>query len=324
MDQSSIIRNYLQNELREFDTLFRESIISTNPRIQEIVDYVFKSDGKRIRPMLVFLSAKACGEINDVSFHGAVTIELLHTASLIHDDVVDNAKLRRGRSSVNDVYDNRRSILVGDYFLASALQESEKTKNFEIINMVSELGKNLAEGELNQHSLATEVIIDENEYFNVIDKKTASLMSACTKIGAISANVSRELVDTFSELGRIFGICFQIKDDIFDYYKTDVGKPTGNDIREGKITLPLIFALKNAPTNDSSEMLEIISKGAYTSMNIENLLQFAKDNGGISYSYDIMDKLINKGEEIISNIEIDKDIESMLILLFSYFRERAY
>ena len=296
MDQNQAIKDFLREELEQFDLYLKCSIKNDNPRIANIVDYTFRSEGKHIRPILVFLAAKACGKITPETYHGAVTVELLHMATLIHDDVVDESMIRRRQPSVNAVFDNRRAVLVGDYFLSSALRESIKTHNFEIIEIIAELGLKLSEGELNQYAIANEFLIDEKEYFHVIDKKTASLFQACTKIGAITAGADRKTIDIFEHFGRYLGICFQIRDDIFDYYKVDIGKPTGSDIREGKITLPLIYALDHAPEDISREMLQIITSHDYSLQNIDKLLTFAKENGGIDYAYAKMDEFCQKPE----------------------------
>ncbi len=305
MDESQVIKESLRDELNQFDTYLWKSLENNNSRISEILRHAFKVDGKRIRPMLVFLVAKCCGEITPATYHGAVTVELLHMATLMHDDVVDEASTRRGQPSSNAVFDNKRSVLAGDYVLSSALRESVKTNSLEIIGIISELGQNLAEGELNQYSLVNEIIIDEEEYFKVIDKKTASLLYACAKIGAITASADRFTIDEFGKAGRILGIAFQIRDDIFDYYKADVGKPTGNDIREGKITLPLIYALNHAPQELSDEMMKIIRSSDFSAGNIELLLDFAKSNGGIEYARKTIDNLLEEAEQIIENVSID-------------------
>ncbi|OPZ25407.1 MAG: Octaprenyl-diphosphate synthase [Bacteroidetes bacterium ADurb.BinA174] len=208
--------------------------------------------------------------------------------------------------------------------LSSALQESIKTDNLEIIGLISELGQNLAEGELNQYSLANEIIIDEKEYFKVIDKKTASLFYACAKIGAITAGADRITIDEFGKVGRILGIAFQIRDDIFDYYKTDIGKPTGNDIREGKITLPLIYAFKNAPKEVSDEKMNIIRSFDFSPENIEILLNFAKHYGGIEYAQKTMETLLEEAEQIIRNVSIDNEYKIMLNLLLMYLKNRLF
>lgn len=324
MDQSQIIRDFLQEELELFNTYLRESIKSDNPRISGIIDYVFNTNGKRLRPMLVLLVAKACGQIIPETYHGAVTVELLHTATLIHDDVIDKSDMRRGRHSVNAVFDNTKAVLVGDYLLSSALTESVKTKDLNIVRIMSELGKSLAEGELVQFSLAEEILIDEASYFQVIEKKTASLLRASTTIGAITGGASPEIVSEFNRLGGILGICFQIRDDIFDYYKNDVGKPTGNDIREGKLTLPLIYALQHAPSNLSDEILQIIQSRDYSDENIEKVLDFAKEEGGVEYAYEKIRQLLNEAEEIISKLVIDDQLKDLLRLLLIYLNNRKY
>src|SRR5690554_4814208 len=263
MDQSQLIKDFLQEELILFDEYMLNSVKSDNPRITEMVNYLFKTKGKRLRPILVLLTAKACGGIIPETYHGAVTVELLHSATLIHDDVIDKSEIRRGRRSVNAVYDNTQAVLIGDYLLSTALMESVKTNDLDIVRIISELGKNLSEGELDQFSLANNIIVDEKAYFDVIDKKTGSLMRASIVIGAITGGAGSEMISKFTTLGTILGICFQIRDDIFDYYNNDVGKPTGNDIREGKITLPLIYALKNAPRDLSEGMMQIIESREY-------------------------------------------------------------
>ena len=322
MDESQVIKESLRDELNQFDIYLWKSLENNNSRISEILRHAFKVDGKRIRPMLVFLVAKCCGEITPATYHGAVTVELLHMATLMHDDVVDEASTRRGQPSSNAVFDNKRSVLAGDYVLSSALRESVKTNNLEIIGIISELGQNLAEGELNQYSLVNEIIIDEEEYFKVIDKKTASLLYACAKIGAITAGADRFTIDEFGKAGRILGIAFQIRDDIFDYYKADVGKPTGNDIREGKITLPLIYALNHAPQALSDEMMKIIRSCDFSLVNIELLLEFAKSNGGIEYAQKTIDNLLEEAEQIIENVSIDNEFKIILNLLVMYLKNR--
>ena len=322
MDESQVIKESLRDELNQFDIYLWKSLENNNSRISEILRHAFKVDGKRIRPMLVFLVAKCCGEITPATYHGAVTVELLHMATLMHDDVVDEESTRRGQPSSNAVFDNKRSVLAGDYVLSSALRESVKTNNLEIIGIISELGQNLAEGELNQYSLVNEIIIDEEEYFKVIDKKTASLLYACAKIGAITAGADRVTIDEFGKAGRILGIAFQIRDDIFDYYKADVGKPTGNDIREGKITLPLIYALNHAPQALSDEMMKIIRSCDFSLVNIELLLEFAKSNGGIEYAQKTIDNLLEEAEQIIENVSIDNEFKIILNLLVMYLKNR--
>lgn len=324
MEQNQVIIDSLHKELSQFNICLREALKSDNNRINEIVNHAFKVEGKRIRPMLVFLVAKSCGKINQATYHGAATVELLHTATLMHDDVVDESAMRRGQPSANMVFDNKRSILTGDYVLSSALLESVKTENIEIVEIIAGLGKNLSEGELNQYSLVNELVVDEEEYFRVIELKTASLLEACAKIGAITAGADKNTVYEFGRIGHLLGLAFQLRDDIFDYFNSDVGKPTGNDIREGKITLPLIYALRNAPKAISEEMVSIIRSSDFTPENIEKLLSFAKENGGIDYTQDAIDRYLEEAKKNIDRITLNDEIKPALHQLIAFLSNREY
>ena len=323
MDKKLLIAKPVAEELKKFNTYYKDSVFCNNVRIQEIIDYIMKSDGKRIRPTLLLLAAKACGEINSVTYNAAITVELLHTASLIHDDVVDESKIRRGMASLNAIYDNKMAVLAGDYFLSTALIKSVLTGNIELISNISDLGRDLAEGELNQLSLVKELIIDEDEYFQVIKKKTASLMSVCMRIGAMSANASEEDVEKFTKLGELLGLCFQLRDDIFDYFTDAIGKPTGNDIREGKITLPLLYAIRNAPENEKKELLSVILSYNYTEENIQKLISYAKEHGGIDYAYKKIEEFKEEAEKIISTIP-NVEVREALDATVEYIVKRAY
>ncbi len=324
MDQSQLIQDFLREELLLFDEYLLNSVKSDNPHITEMVNYLFRSKGKRLRPTLVLLTAKACGGITPETYHGAVTVELLHSATLVHDDVIDKSEKRRGRRSVNAVYDNTQAVLIGDYLLSTALMESVKTNDLNIVRIISELGQNLSEGELNQFSLASEIIIDEKAYFDVIDKKTASLMRASILIGAITGGADNEMISKFSSLGTILGICFQIRDDIFDYFSSDVGKPTGTDIREGKITLPLIYALKNAPVDLSDRMMKIIESRDYSEEHISMLLEFAIAYHGVAYAREKIDEYLAAAETIINDFTFHNEIKTVMNLFLSYLKERSY
>ncbi len=324
MDQSAMFKEIIQDELVQFDEYMAKALRNDKSHVSDIVEYAFKRDGKRIRPMLVFLVAKACGGVTAATFHGAVTVELLHSATLIHDDVIDESHTRRGRPSVNAIFDNKRSVLAGDYILSSSLVESTKTNNIEVIGLIAELGRNLAEGELSQYALANEIIIDEERYLDVIDKKTASLLYACTKIGAITGGASRDVIESFGLVGKYMGMAFQIQDDIFDYYSNDVGKPTGNDIREGKITLPLIYALRNSSEEKFKEMMSIIESQDYSPSNIDTLLSFAKDSGGIEYAEEKKSDYLKQSEDIIKKLSLNQDYKEALELLLFYLKNRKY
>lgn len=324
MDQGQQIRDLLRKELFRFEEYLQASVRSDNPLISEMLGYLFNTSGKRLRPLLVLMTAKACGGITPETYHGAVTVELLHTATLVHDDVIDKSDIRRGKRSLHAIYDNTQAVLLGDYLLSTALKESVKTKDLNIIQIISELGQNLAEGELNQFTLADKIIVDEAAYFEVVDKKTASLIRASITIGAITGGADHAMLSIFSKLGSILGICFQIRDDIFDYFKRDVGKPTGNDIREGKITLPMIYALQHASDAISDEMMQLITSRNYTDEHITRLLAFAREQGGIDYAYGKIDALITEAEEIVSGFHFSEEMESLMRLFLSYLKNRKY
>lgn len=323
MDKKLLLAKPVAEELKKFNALYKESVYCDNSRIQEIIDYTMRSDGKHIRPTLLLLAAKACGDINNTTYNAAITVELLHTASLIHDDVVDESKIRRGKASLNAIYDNKMAVLAGDFFLSTALIKSVLTGNIDIISNISGLGRDLAEGELNQLSLVKELILDEEEYFEVIRKKTASLMSVCMRIGAISVGANAENVAKFTELGELLGLCFQLRDDIFDYFSDSIGKPTGNDIREGKVTLPLLYALREAPEEDKKELLSIIFSYDYTEDNIERLITYAKEHGGIDYAYAKIEELKSKAEILINTIP-NSEVKQALETATEYIIERVY
>lgn len=324
MDYKHLAVAVISEELKRFDLLYN-SIRSENSHLQKMIEHMYKADGKKIRPILLLLTAKALGEVNYKTYHAAVTIELLHTATLIHDDVVDDAHMRRGQPSLNSVFDNRKTVLCGDYYLSSALTQSVLTEDLEIVSIIANLGKKLAEGELQQLIIADEVIIDEEEYFNVIRKKTASLLSACMKIGALTVNADKKVVNQFSELGELIGMSVQLRDDIFDYFNDNIGKPTGNDIREGKITLPLLHALKHADVTDSQRAKIIVQDKDFTTENISYLIDFAKQNGGIEYTYAVLDENTEKAKEIIADMEFQTEgLKESFFSVLLYLKERKY
>ena len=324
MDYKNLAVAAISDELKIFDSMYN-SMKSDNPRLQKMIEYMYKADGKKIRPILLLLTAKALGEINEATYHAAVTIELLHTATLIHDDVVDEADMRRGQPSLNSIFDNRKTVLCGDFFLSSALTQSVLTQDLEIVSTIANLGKKLAEGELQQLLIADEVIISEEEYFNVIRQKTASLLSACMKIGALTVNADKEVVNKFSELGELIGMSFQLRDDIFDYFDTNIGKPTGNDIREGKITLPLIYAFEHTGVIDNEKAGVIVENKDYTDENIAYLIDFAKQHGGIEYTYSVLEQTTEKAKQIISEMNFDTEgLKDSFMSVIQYLKERKY
>jgi octaprenyl-diphosphate synthase len=322
MDYIKRIKQPVIAEYRLFNDSFLSSLSSTTLRLQSAIDKIMQSVGKRVRPLLVLLTAKACGGITDNTVNSAVLLELLHTASLIHDDVIDETKERRGVPSLNAFFDNRVSVLVGDYILSSALIRSIQTGDIRIMSIVSEVGKALAEGEIKQLEVSEEVILDENSYLQVIKKKTAMLLSACAEIGAISANATDEQVNCCRLFGEYLGYCFQIKDDVFDYFTDqDIGKPTGNDIIEGKVTLPLLYALHNENSKERAYYRQIILDKDFTPHHIHELIAFAKASGGIDYAVSRMKAYHDEAVAIIRKLP-DSESRNSLLLLTDYVMER--
>ena len=296
-----IIRHRLGAELDAMNALIRCSLATSDPLMGRVVEQYLRTKGKQIRPLLVLLSARMFGDINESTLHAAAALEMLHNATLIHDDVVDNADYRRRTPTINKDFDNRIAVLVGDFFVSTALQEAIKTKDMKAVVSVAELGKELSLGEIDQISNARDRSFDEDRYFQVISKKTASLFMKCVKMGAESAEASEEDIMRAVQYARLLGLCFQIKDDIFDYYEDkEVGKPTGNDLRENKVSLPLIYALHNAPREEAEKMKALLRRGDLDDTEIASLIEFAKDNGGIDYSYAVMDHMRREGDGILS------------------------
>ena len=310
------------SEFEQFKVDFSKILHSEVPLLQSAIEQVFQTTGKHIRPLLLLLTAKACGEPNDTTKIAAVIIEALHTTTLIHDDVVDETKQRRGIPSLNAVFDNRIAVLTGDYFLAGTMLRALDTGNISIIKILANVCRELSEGELMQLDNAKNNLISEEAYLKMIGKKTSTLISACSEIGAISVNASPEIIHKCHLFGKYLGYCFQIKDDIFDYFEnTELGKPTGNDIREGKVTLPLLYALKVAPQEETKHYLEIIKQRNFSAENIKSLINFALCHGGIEYAESRLLDYKNKAIDIIKNFP-PSDARESLLLLADFFSER--
>lgn len=317
MDYLSRIKQPIESELSDFNNLFAEALSHTDGLLSQALAYIRQRTGKRMRPMLILLIARNYGQVSDVTQNAAVGLELLHTASLVHDDVVDESEERRGQASVNATYDNKVAVLVGDYLLSTALLHVAYTKNTNIVKYLAELGRTLASGEILQLSNISNDKISEDVYYQVIKQKTAALFEACCAIGALSAGATDEDIEKAKVFGQNLGIIFQIRDDIFDYFdSTEIGKPTGNDMAEGKLTLPVIFALND--TNDSS-MLELaykVKNRTATSDEISRLVAFVKDNGGIDYAKKRMEDFhldcMNYIDEQVSSKEIKDSLKCYL------------
>ena len=285
MDYISVIKQPIESELEDFVQLFNESLSHTDGLLQQVLDHIRKRAGKRMRPMLILLMAKNFGRVTDATLHAAVGLELLHTASLVHDDVVDESKQRRGQLSVNAEYDNKVAVLVGDYILSTALLYVSRTHSEIVVRYLSELGRTLSNGEILQLSNIQNEEISEQAYYRVIQQKTAALFEACASIGALSAGASEDDIHQAKVFGSNLGMIFQIRDDIFDYYdNSDIGKPTGNDMTEGKLTLPVIYALNTTRDADMLALARKVKSGDVSREEIERLVEFTKQNGGIEYA----------------------------------------
>lgn len=297
------IRNQLGVELDAMNDIIRTSLSTSDPLMGRVVEQYLRTKGKQIRPLLVLLSAKLFGDINASTLHAAAALEMLHNATLIHDDVVDNADYRRRTPTLNKDFDNRIAVLVGDFFVSTALQEAIKTKDMKAVVSVAELGKELSLGEIDQISNARERSIDESRYIDVISKKTASLFMKCVKMGAETTEATDSEIAALVEYARLLGLCFQIKDDIFDYYEDkEVGKPTGNDLRENKVSLPLIYAINSDYGEKGAMMRSLLQRGDLSDEEIRLLIEFAKDNGGIDYAYSVMEKMRDEGEMLLHTL----------------------
>ena len=312
MDTSSLIKTPIAAELDDFKKLFDSSLTSSNFLLNEVISHIRQKNGKMMRPMLLLLMAKLYGRICPETLHAAVSLELLHTASLVHDDVVDESTERRGQLSVNAIYNNKVAVLVGDYLLATSLVQVGKTHNYAIIEVVSRLGQNLSEGELLQLSNVSSLQFSEEVYFDVIRKKTAVLFAACTKSGALSVGVTDEYI----------GLCFQIKDDIFDYYDSKkIGKPTGNDMLEGKLTLPVLYALNSTKDKAAEEIAVKVKSGSATTDEIDYLIEFAKQQGGIEYAVQTMLAFKEKALSLLLTLP-DTDVKTALVAYLNYVVDR--
>lgn len=285
MDYLSIITEPISSELTDFIALFNQSLSHTNGMLTQALDHIRQRAGKRMRPILILLMAKNFGRITDATQHAAVGLELLHTASLVHDDVVDESGERRGQASVNQVFDNKVAVLVGDYILSTALLQVSYTHSEVIVRCLAELGRTLSNGEILQLSNIQNQNISEDIYYQVIKQKTAALFEACAALGAVSAGATESEIESARRFGRNLGIIFQIRDDIFDYYDHgEIGKPTGNDMIEGKLTLPVIYALNTTQDEEMITLARKVKNGSVTDEEIARLVAFTKVHGGIEYA----------------------------------------
>jgi octaprenyl-diphosphate synthase len=278
------IKKPIAEQLDLFEDKFKQSMQSSVPLLDRITHYIVKRKGKQVRPMFVFFAAGVCGEINEATHRGAALVELLHTATLVHDDVVDNAYERRGFFSVNALWKNKIAVLVGDFLLAKGLSLSIRNDDFKLLKIVTEAVEQMSEGELLQMEKARRLDIDEAVYFEVIKKKTASLISSCCACGAASTTDNDEAVERMHQFGEKIGIAFQIKDDLFDFGLDDIGKPLGNDIKEKKLTLPLIYALKKATKKEKRYYINLVKNHNENNEKVKEVIEFVRSSGGLDYA----------------------------------------
>lgn len=316
MDKLIAIRRPVEQELTAYKELFDAALAHEDDFLGQALDYVRRRQGKMMRPLLVVLMAKELGKVSVNSLRSAVTLELLHTASLVHDDVVDESGERRGQRSVNAVYDNKVAVLVGDYLLSTSLLQAAQTSNIHVVEIISRLGGTLSEGEVYQLANIRKEHISEEAYFHIIYHKTAALFAACAELGAISAGGNADYVARAKRFGELVGLCFQIRDDIFDYYEdSKIGKPTGNDMLEGKLTLPVIYAIQHADNERVTQLAARVKSGEASAAEIAELVDYTKSHGGIEYAERRMRELHNEALQLLDawqNAEVRESLRGYI------------
>ena len=324
MDYLSIIKNPIEAELADFISLFNQSLSHEDGLLGSALEHIRKRAGKRMRPMLILLIAKNFGTINEATQNAAVGLELLHTASLVHDDVVDESEERRGQASVNATYDNKVAVLVGDYILSTALLCVARTHSEQIVTYLAELGRTLSDGEILQLSNIGRKDISEDVYYDVIKQKTAALFEACAGIGALSSGATEEEVEAAKQFGQNLGIIFQIRDDIFDYYDSaEIGKPTGNDMVEGKLTLPVIYAVNNGGNEDMRYLALKVKEHSVSADEIAQLVDYTKQMGGIEYAERRMWEFHAHAQQFIDDRVGQSDVKAALQTYLDYVIKRT-
>ncbi|HIY75936.1 MAG TPA: polyprenyl synthetase family protein [Candidatus Sphingobacterium stercorigallinarum] len=312
----------IKEHLKRFEKTFKGSMQSSIPLLDRITRYVVKQKGKQMRPMFVFFSAGLAGGITESTYNGASLVELLHTASLVHDDVVDNANERRGFFSINALWKNKVAVLVGDFLLAKGLLLSVRNQEYELLRIVSEAVEQMSEGELLQIEKARHLDIEEAIYYEIIKKKTASLIASCCACGAASAGANAETIEKLRLFGEKVGIAFQIKDDLFDFGLDDIGKPVGNDIKEKKLTLPLIYALSVVDKKQKRQMINIVKKHNDDPEKVTEVIDFVRRNGGLDYAASQMQKYQREAFDILNELPNGGEYRKGLEQLIRFTTER--
>lgn len=317
------INNIIGEELNTFEKKFSEAVKSQTMMLDRIMKYIIKRKGKQLRPMFVFLSAKLHGEINESTYRAAALVELLHTATLVHDDVVDESLERRGFFSINAIWKNKIAVLVGDYLLSKGLLLSTSYNDFEHLHLLSEAVKQMSEGELLQIEKSRKLNLKEDIYFEIIRNKTASLLSSACAVGAYSTSKDKDVTNKMKLFGEKVGIAFQIKDDLFDYSKEDIGKPTGNDIKEKKLTLPLIYTLNKVAASKRRELIYIIKNENRDRAKVKYVIDAVVEEGGISYAEQKMNNYRDEALSILYSFP-ESEVRQALEDLVRYTTDRNY
>lgn len=320
------IKHCITAELDRFEQRFEDVLLTRVPLADSVLHYFLERSGKQLRPIITLLTAKMLGEVNDATINGAAALELLHNATLMHDDVVDQSPTRRGRDTINRIWDNRVAVLMGDFFLSKCLACSNATGSLQISVVMADMVNMLVEGELEQISNVRAHLLNEDSYFSVIRGKTASLFAACMKVGALSVGATEDEKERLAKIGELMGIVFQIRDDIFDYYPStqEVGKPTGHDIMEGKITLPLLYAFQHAPADESARMRQMLEQPqGLTEAQAMQLVDFAKSVGGIEYAQAKMKNLSFEAKKLLLSFP-ENEARNAMVELIGYFADRNY
>ncbi len=316
-------RKIIATELKIFEEKFKEAVKSNHGLLDTIMRYVVKRKGKQLRPIFVFLSAKLCGTTNESTYRAASLVELLHTATLVHDDVVDEAETRRGFFSINALWKNKIAVLVGDYLLSKGLLLSIGNKDYKILEIFTEAIKEMSEGELLQMEKSRKLNLDEAIYFQIIKTKTASLLASCCAAGACSTSNDETNIAKLKMFGEKVGIAFQIKDDLFDYGNTDIGKPTGNDIKEKKLTLPLIYTLNKIPSIEKRALIYIIKNENKNKLKVQEVIDTVIKNGGIEYATTKMNEYKKEALQILFTFP-KNEVRDALEELVTYTTDRKY
>ncbi len=315
------IKAPIAREMEQFEQKFRASVKTKVLLLDKIMGYIVKRKGKQMRPMFVFLSAGTCGEIRESTFRGASLIELLHTATLVHDDVVDEANYRRGFFSVNALWKNKVAVLVGDFLLSRGMILSVENKDFDLLSIVTEAVKDMSEGELLQLEKSRRLDITEEIYFEIIRRKTASLIASCCAVGASSSGATHDQVRVMHKFGEHIGTAFQIKDDLFDFGEEEIGKPVGIDIKEKKMTLPLIYALSNSGWMEKRRILSIIKNESANPRKVKEVIAYVKGSGGIEYAKKAMEKFHQEALEMLKQFP-DSVYKDSLVQLVQFTIDR--